>query len=109
MGTSTTKGGNKFGSRCLIVKIMMRPVKNQILIKLFPGDDKSAGGIVVAESFRVESNKGKVVAVGVGTKERPMQFKEGDVVYRVQGHGEPVDIGGERHYMMDQNTILAFD
>jgi len=88
---------------------MPRPIKNQILIKLFPGDDLSAGGIVVAESFRAESNKGKVVAAGAGTKDRPMQFKEGDVVYRVQGHGEPVEIGGERHYMMDQNTILAFD
>jgi chaperonin GroES len=88
---------------------MIRPVKNQILIKLFPGDDLSVGGIVVAESFRAESNKGKVAAVGTGTKDRPMQFKEGDVVYRVQGHGEPLEIGGERYYMMDQNTILAFD
>lgn len=86
---------------------MIKPIRNQILIKLFPGDDLSAGGIVVAESFRAESNKGKVVAVGQGSKDRPMQFKEGDIVYRVQGHGEPVEIGGERHYMMDQNTILA--
>ena len=87
----------------------IKPIRNQVLIKLFPGDDLSAGGIVVAESFRAESNKGKVIAVGVGTKDKPMQFKEGDVVYRVQGHGEPLDIGGERHYMMDQSTILAYD
>jgi len=86
---------------------MIRPIKNQILIKLFPGDDKSAGGIIVAESFRAESNKGKVVACGEGTKDRKMQFKAGDVVFRVQGHGEPLDIEGQRYYMMDQNTILA--
>jgi chaperonin GroES len=88
---------------------MLKPIKNQILIKLFEGDDKSSGGIVVPESFRAESNKGEVVAVGKGTKDRPMQFKTGDVVYRVQGHGEPFDIEGKRHYMMDQNTILATD
>lgn len=88
---------------------MLKPIKNKVLIKLFPGDDKSTGGIVVAESFRAESNKGKVIAVGAGTKDKPMQFKEGDIVYRVQGHGEPVDIEGERHYMMDQNTILAYE
>lgn len=86
---------------------MIRPIKNQVLIKLFPGDDMSSGGIVVAESFRAESNKGKVIATGKGTKDKPMQFKEGDVVYRVQGHGEPLDIEGQRHYMMDQSTILA--
>jgi len=88
---------------------MIRPIKNQILIKLFAGDDKSSGGIVVPESFRAESNKGEVIACGNGTKDRPMQFKKGDVVFRVQGHGEPVDIEGHRYYLMDQNTILAFD
>lgn len=74
---------------------------------MFPGDDKSAGGIIVAESFRAESNKGEVVAVGNGTKGKPMQFKKGDVAYRVQGHGEPLDLDGQRYYMMDQSTILA--
>jgi chaperonin GroES len=67
----------------------------------------SAGGIVVAESFRAESNKGRVVACGTGRKDKPMQFKEGDIVFRVQGHGEAIDIGDERHYMMDQSSILA--
>jgi chaperonin GroES len=86
---------------------MLKPIKNQVLVKLFKGDDLSAGGIIVPESFRAESNKGEVVACGDGSKDRPMQFKEGDIVYRVQGHGEPFDIGGERFYMMDQNTILA--
>jgi len=86
---------------------MLRPIRNQVLIKLFPGDEKSAGGIIVAESFRAESNKGEVIAVGNGTKKDKMQFKKGDIVYRVQNYGEPFDIGGERFYMMDQNTILA--
>lgn len=86
---------------------MIKPIRNQILIKLFAGDDKSAGGIIVAESFRAESNKGEVIAVGKGAKDRKMQFKPGDIVFRVQGHGEPLDIEGQRYYMMDQNTILA--
>jgi chaperonin GroES len=88
---------------------MIRPIRNQILIKLFVGDDKSTGGIVVPECFRGESNKGEVIACGKGTKNRKMQFKPGDVVFRVQGHGEPLDIEGQRYYIMDQNTILATD
>lgn len=92
----------------MVQMLSIKPIRNQVLIKLFPGDDKSAGGIVVAESFRAESNKGEVVAIGNGTKSKPMQFKKGDIVFRVQGHGEPLDIEGERYYMMDQSTILAF-
>lgn len=86
---------------------MIKPIRNQVLIKLFPGDDKSTGGIVVADSFRAESNKGQVIASGTGTKGKPMQFKQGDIVFRVQNHGEPLDIEGQRYYMMDQSTILA--
>jgi chaperonin GroES len=74
---------------------------------LFPGDEKSTGGIIVSEAHRAESNKGEVVACGKGTKDRAMQFKAGDIVFRVQDHGEPLDIEGQRYYMMDQNTILA--
>lgn len=86
---------------------MIQPIRNQVLVKLFEGDDRSAGGIIVAESFRAESNKGKVIAAGKGTKGKPMQFKEGDIVFRVQGHGERVEEDGEKFYMMDQSTILA--
>jgi chaperonin GroES len=88
---------------------MIRPIKNQILVKLFDGDGVSDGGIFVPNSFKTESNKGEVIAVGSGTKDRKMQFKAGDIVFRVQGHGEPFDIEGQRYYMMDQNTILATD
>jgi chaperonin GroES len=86
---------------------MIKPIRSQVLIKLFEGDDMSAGGIVVAESYRAESNKGTVVAAGKGTKVKPMQFKEGDIVFRVQGHGIPVDENGEKYYLMEQGTILA--
>lgn len=86
---------------------MTYPIRNQVLIQLFEGDDMSAGGIVVAESYRAESNKGKVIAAGKGTKGKPMQFKEGDVVFRVQNHGTLVEENGEKFYLMEQGTILA--
>jgi len=85
----------------------IRPIRNQVLIKLFAGDDKSTGGIIVADSFRAESNKGKVISVGKGTKIKPMQFKEGDIVFRVQNHGTLVEENGEKFYLMEQGTILA--
>jgi hypothetical protein len=36
-----------------------------------------------------------------------MHLKEKDIVYRVKDWGTPVDIQGERHYIMDQNAIIA--
>jgi len=85
----------------------MQPVRNIILTKPFPPDEVSEGGIFVPESARQENNKMRVIAVGNGTKERKMIFSPGDVVYRVKDWGTPVDIEGERYYLMDQNGIIA--
>lgn len=85
----------------------MQPVRNNILTKPFPPDEISEGGIFVPESARQENNKMRVIAVGNGTKERKMIFNPGDVVYRVKDWGTPVDIDGERYYLMDQNGIIA--
>lgn len=85
----------------------MQPVRNIILTKPFPPDEVSDGGIFVPESARQENNKMRVIAVGNGTKERKMIFNPGDIVYRVKDWGTPVDIEGERYYLMDQNGIIA--
>ena len=86
----------------------IQPIRNQVLIKLFEGDGVSEGGIIVPGSFKTESNKGVVIAVGSGIKNMPMQFKKGDVVYRVQGHGVPIESDGDKYYLMEQSTILAY-
>ena len=85
----------------------MQPIRNNILVKPYPSDNESEGGIIVPDSIKKDSNKMYVVAVGKGTKDRKMQFKPGQTVYRVNSWGEPVDIHGERHYIMDQNAIIA--
>ena len=85
----------------------MQPIRNFILCTPYPASEVSEGGIIVPDSVKKDSNKMYVVAVGNGTKERKMQFKAGQTVYRVKDWGEPVDIQGERHYLMDQAAVLA--
>lgn len=85
----------------------IKPIRNQVLVRPFPSDDKSTGGIVVPESFRARNNRGEVVAVGEGTKKRPMIVKEGQVVYNVFEYGLPININGVIHYLMDQNALLC--
>jgi chaperonin GroES len=85
----------------------MQPLRNQVLIKPFPPDEISEGGIFVPESARKESNKVHIVAVGRGTKENTMKLKPGQVAYRIKDWGMPVDIKGERHYLLEDAAILA--
>ena len=85
----------------------MTPVRNNVLLRPYPADEISEGGIYVPESARKESNKMYEVAVGTGIPSKPMRLKAGQTVYRVKDWGTPVDIKGERHYIMDQAAIIA--
>lgn len=87
----------------------MQPIRSNVLAKPYPPDEISEGGIFIPESARSESNKMLIIAVGNGTKDRPMKFKAGQTAYRVKEWGTPVDIAGERHYLMDQDSILAVE
>ena len=85
----------------------MQPIRNFLLCKPFPADEMSDGGIIVPDSVKKDSNRLLVIATGRGTKDRKMQFTAGQTVYRVKDWGEPIDIEGERHYLMDQAAVLA--
>lgn len=86
---------------------MIQPIKNKVLVKPFLKEATSKGGIIVPDSFRGESEKCLIVSVGTGTKKTPMQFKKGDVVFRVKEWGVPVIEDGQTYYIMEQDTILA--
>jgi len=86
---------------------MVKPIKNQILVKPFLTKEKTESGIFVPDSCRKPTSKCEVIAVGNGTKETPMKYKAGDIVFRVKDWGLPIEENGEAFFMMDQNSILA--
>lgn len=88
---------------------MVKPILNNILVKPFLGDEKSLGGIIVPDSFRGESDKVKIMAVGNGTNNKPMKLKEGQIGYRVQSWGTPVEENGELFYLMEDSAIIALN
>lgn len=88
---------------------MIKPIRNQVLVKCFKGEEKSQGGIFVPEAFRKESNKVQIIEVGNGTPKRPMKLKKGEIAYRVKDWGEPIEENGERFYLMDDKAIIALE
>lgn len=81
----------------------MTPVLNNILFRPFEGDAVSESGIIIPDSCRGLSNKGVVVAVGNKVK----KVKKGDIGYRVKDWGEEIEVEGIKHYLMNEDAILA--
>lgn len=87
----------------------MRPIHNNVVIKAFKDDQVSIGGIIVPESFRMDGCRVKIVAVGNGTKKKPMTLKEGSIGYRIFGAGTPFVHKGEDFYILEDSAILAIE
>lgn len=86
---------------------MIKPIRNQVLVKAFKEDEVSAAGIIVPESYRKHGCRVEIIDVGNGTKNRPMKLKKGEIGFRVKDWGVPVEDNGELYYLMDDKAILA--
>ena len=82
---------------------MIQPIRKNVLVTCFESDSISQGGIIVPESYKVYSNKVKVIAVGGMVK----GLKKGDVGHRVKDWGEPIIEYGQKYYLMDESAIIA--
>lgn len=85
----------------------MQAVGQNVVVKPFQISNVTEGGLIVPDTLMRPSNKGKIVSVGNGSKAKPMQFKEGDIAYRVKSWGEEIIIDGELHFIMDQKALIA--
>lgn len=88
-------------------KIKMKPIRNQIVFKPFITEEKTNSGFFVPENARKPMDKGVIVAVGNGSKDRPMRLKKGQIAYRVHQWGTAFEMNGEKLYLMEDNAILA--
>lgn len=85
----------------------IRPLADRVLIKPAAAEEKTLGGIIIPDSAKEKPLKGKVLAVGAGTKDEEMVLKEGDTVLYGKYAGTEVELDGEKVIIMRQNEVLA--
>ena len=85
----------------------MQPIRDKILTKPYPSEEITSGGIIVPENCRETSNKLLIVAVGDGTKDKPMVYSVGQTVFRIKDAGLEVEIAGETHYLISIDDVLG--
>ena len=79
---------------------MIRPIRNNVLVRPIQTDTVSKGGIILADSFLKDGSKVEIIEVGNGTAKRPMRLKKGQIGYRAQDWGTPVQENGITYYLM---------
>ncbi|MGK0430429.1 MAG: chaperonin GroES, partial [Psychroserpens sp.] len=59
------------------MSLNIKPLADRVLIEPVKAETKTASGIIIPDNAKEKPQKGKVVAVGKGTKDEPMTVKSG--------------------------------
>ena len=83
------------------------PLADRVLIEPTAAEETTMAGIIIPDSAKEKPLKGKVLAVGNGTKDEEMILKEGDTVLYGKYAGTEIEFEGTKYLMMRQGDVLA--
>ncbi len=85
----------------------IKPLADRVLIEPAPAETKTVGGIIIPDTAKEKPLRGKVVAVGNGTKDEEMILKTGDEVLYGKYAGTELELEGNKYLIMRQSAVVA--
>ena len=85
----------------------IKPLADRVLVEPSAAETKTASGIIIPDSAQEKPQKGKVIAVGPGTKENPITLKAGDHILYGKYSGTELKHEGGEYLIMRESDILA--
>ncbi len=86
---------------------MIKPLADRVLIEPKEAETKTASGIYIPDTAKEKPQQGKVIAVGPGKKDEPMEVKVGEVVLYGKYAGTEVTVEDKKYLIVKQSDILA--
>jgi chaperonin GroES len=90
-----------------MAKVSIKPLADRVLIEPMAAETQTASGIYIPDTAKEKPQKGKVVAVGPGTKEEAVTVKVGNTVLYGKYAGTELKLDGTDYLMMRESDILA--
>ncbi|OQD42483.1 co-chaperone GroES [Croceivirga radicis] len=90
-----------------MANVNIKPLADRVLIEPMAAETKTASGIIIPDTAKEKPQKGKVVAVGPGTKDEDITVKVGDTVLYGKYAGTDLKLDGVDYLIMRESDILA--
>jgi chaperonin GroES len=87
--------------------LKIKPLADRVLIEPMAAETKTASGIIIPDNAKEKPQKGKVVAVGNGTKDEKMTVSVGNIVLYGKYAGTDLKHEGQDYLIMRESDILA--
>lgn len=85
----------------------IKPLADRVLVEPKEAETKTASGLYIPDTAKEKPQEGKVLAVGSGKKDEPMEVKAGDTVLYGKYAGTEINVDGKSYMIMRQSDILA--
>ncbi len=93
-------------------QLSLKPLGDKVIIEVIDEPQTTASGLVLPDTAKEKSQRGKVIAVGAGKvmengNREPMEVKVGDTVVYAKYGGTEVDVSGKQLMILAQRDIHA--
>ncbi len=85
----------------------VKPLQDRVLIEPKEAEEKTASGLYIPDTAKEKPQRGKVIAVGSGKKDEPMEVKVGDEVLYGKYAGTELSVDSKDYLILRQSDILA--
>ncbi|MBQ0145422.1 MAG: co-chaperone GroES [Bacteroidales bacterium] len=86
---------------------MIKPLADRVLIQPKEAETKTASGLFIPDTAKEKPQEGKVIAVGPGKKDVPMEVKVGDEVLYGKYSGTEITVDDVKYLIVKQSEIMA--
>jgi Co-chaperonin GroES (HSP10) len=86
---------------------MIKPLADRVLIQPKEAETQTASGLYIPDTAKEKPQEGKVIAVGPGKKDEPMEVKVGDEVIYGKYAGTEVTVDEVKYLIVKQSDIMA--
>jgi chaperonin GroES len=90
-----------------MAKINFKPLADRVLVQPATAEEKTASGIIIPDTAKEKPQKGKIIAIGNGTKENKITVKVGDQVLYGKYSGTELNINGVDYLIMKESDIFG--
>ncbi len=92
--------------------VKIRPLDDRVVLQILDAEEVTLGGIVLPDTAQEKPQRGKVTAVGEGSRAKSGErikpdVNKGDTVLFGKYAGTDIQIDGEEYKIVRENEILA--
>ena len=90
-----------------MAKINFKPLADRVLVEPSAAEEKTSSGIIIPDTAKEKPQKGKIVAVGNGTKDEKITVKVGETILYGKYSGTEINIDGTDYLIMKESDIFG--